>query len=82
MTTDRDDAAARAHARCLPAPAPCHAVDRRRAAVAEARTLPELVAAHDTPEAFLATPYGAALLAHRVDVLGLSPHEALVEIGV
>lgn len=81
MTSDRD-AAARPRARCLPAPAPRHAVDRRRAAVAEARTLRELVAAHDTPEAFLATPYGAALLAHRVDVLGQSPHEALAEIGV
>lgn len=82
MTTDRGDAAPRPHARCLTAPGSRHAVDRRRAAVAEARTLPELVAAHDTPEAFLATPYGAALLAHRVDVLGQSPHEALAEIGV
>ena len=64
-----------------PTDAPRPAVERRRAAVAHARTLVELVAAHDSPEAFLATPYGVALVAHRVEVLGRSRQETFAEIG-
>lgn len=75
--TGRDD---RLTDRAGASPAPRPGVDARRRAVANARTIAGLVAAHGSCAAFLATPYGAALVAHRVEVLGRSHAEVLAEL--
>ena len=72
---DRNDQSADDHRRTDP-------VDARRAAVARASTVGELLSAHASPAAFLDTPYGAAYLAHRQDVQGWSLQQIAGELGL
>ena len=55
-------------------------VDARRAAVARARSLTELLAAHGDVESFLETPYGVAYLAHREAVHGWDEERVASEL--
>ena len=66
--------------RAAPRPRDPDHVDDRRRAVAAAETLSGLVAAHGDVDALLATPYGAALCAHRQDVLGHTDAELAAEL--
>ena len=55
-------------------------VDARRAAVARARSLTELLAAHGDVEAFLETPYGVAYIPHREAVHGWDEERVASEL--